>query len=192
MLDRELQYHMPFERLVKLGRSAGRKAFSSSWYSVWWLLGGYVVLFGLLSVFEDRLEQAVGIPAWVWMFLLVLGLIGGLFLLRRRGRAQAKERANYDGSVSLQQDTGGLRFATTDIEYYVKWAGISQIFLEHDGVVVSHGSMFFLVPDTAFSGEAERNAFIRDVYGRLSDIARERSEKFIRPVLDAVSTTTGT
>lgn len=182
---------MPFERLVKLGRSAGRKAFSSSWYSVWWLLGGYVVLFGLLSVFEDRLEQALGIPAWVWMFLLVLGLIGGLFLLRRRGRAQAKERANYDGSVSLQQDTGGLRFATTDIEYYVKWAGISQMFMEHDGVVISHGSMFFLVPNTAFSGEAERNAFIRDVYGRLSDSARERSERFIRPVLDAAPTTTG-
>jgi hypothetical protein len=57
--------------------------------------------------------------------------------------------------------------------------------MEHDGVAVSHGSLFFLIPDGAFADLQERNAFIRDVFGRLGAEARARSEAFVRPVLDA-------
>jgi hypothetical protein len=55
--------------------------------------------------------------------------------------------------------------------------------MERDGVVVSHGNLFFLVPDSAFVDTQERNGFVRDVFGRLGEEARSRSESSVRPVL---------
>jgi len=52
-----------------------------------------------------------------------------------------------------------------------------------DGVVVSHGALFFIVPDAAFAGAGDRLAFIREVYSRLSDNARSISEKHVRAAL---------
>ncbi|HRO50463.1 MAG TPA: hypothetical protein PLW75_10025 [Hyphomicrobium sp.] len=195
MLDRELRYQMPFERLAKLSRQASRKAFSTSWYAVWGLLGGYFALLGAMVLFADeigRLEREAGIPWWLWMVLLAAFLIGGLLLLKRHGQRQMKSRADFDSTVSLRQDQDGLRFATPQIEYYIKWGGISQMMTVHDGIVVSHGSLFFLVPDAAFADRGERDAFVRDIHGRLNEAARERSGAFIRPLLDAASSTTRT
>ncbi|AHB50087.1 hypothetical protein W911_07635 [Hyphomicrobium nitrativorans NL23] len=195
MLDRELRYQMPFERLAKLSRAASRKAFSSSWYLMWGLFAVYFSLLGGMLLFADtigRLQREAGIPRWSWMVVLGGILIGGLLLLRRHGQKQAKARADYDSTVTLRQEAEGLRFATPEIEYFIKWDGISQMMTMHDGVVVSHGSLFFLVPDTAFAGRGERDAFVRDVYGRLNEAAIERSEPFIRPLLDAASSTTRT
>lgn len=196
MLDRELRYRMPFERLAKLSREANRKAFSTSWYAVWALLGGYFLLLGLMLVFSGdiaRLERDAGIPWWFWMALLVVAALVGLLFLRRFGRRQMKARANFDSDVTLKQEPDGLRFGTSDIEYLIKWPGISQLMTVNDGVVVSHGSLFFLIPDTAFADRRERDAFVRHVYGRLSAAALERSEKFIGPLLDAAPpSTTGT
>lgn len=192
MLGRELRYQMPFERLQKLGRSASRKAFSTSWWLLWLLIALYFALLVALVVLDSggRLQQATGIAWWVWQSLLAAFLIGGFLLIRRHGQRLVKSRANYDSTVSLRQDADGLRFATPEIEYYVKWNGISQMLLLHDGVVISHGSLFFQVPDVAFADDGERNAFVRDVFGRLNDAARERSERLVRPVLDAASSTT--
>lgn len=195
MLDRELTYRMPYERLAKLSRSASRKAFSSSWWLTWLLLGSYFALLALIIVFGDvidRLEREVGIPWWFWFALLFAALIGGLILLRRRWRRLMKGRVDFDSTVSFRQDNGGVRFATPQIEYYIKWDGISQMLTEHDGVVVSHGSLFFMIPNDAFADDRERIAFVRDVFGRLNDAARERSEALVRPVLDAAASTTGT
>lgn len=192
MLDRELQYHMPFERLQKLSRTASRKAFSASWWRFWLLIALCFVLLAVLHVldYEGRLAQATGIPPWVWLSLLGAFLFGGLVWIRRHGKRQMKARVDFDSAVRLRQDHGGLRFATPEIEYYLKWGGIGQMMVEPDGVVVSHGSMFFLIPNSAFADKAERDAFVRDVYGRLNEAAVERSEKFIRPLLGAAPSTT--
>lgn len=188
MLDRELRYHMPFDRLAKLSRQASRKAFSTSWYAIWALLGAYFAMLGLMLVFADdigRLERDAGIPWWFWMVLLVAVALVGLLLLKRHGRSQMRGRANYDSEVTLRQEPDGLRFATPEIEYLLKWNGMSQMMTMPDGVVVSHGSLFFLIPNTAFADDGERLAFVRDVYGRLNPAAVERSETFMRPLLDA-------
>jgi hypothetical protein len=58
-----------------------------------------------------------------------------------------------------------------------------SIRLEHDGVVVSHRNLFFLVPDAAFASAEERLSFIRDVYDQLNASARAISEKHLRAVL---------
>lgn len=57
--------------------------------------------------------------------------------------------------------------------------------MERDGVAVSHGTLFFLIPDRAFGNVQERNAFIGQVFGRLGAEARGRSEKHMRPALSA-------
>lgn len=186
MLGRELTYRMPFERLAKLSRSAGRKAFAKSWYLYWAMLAGYLAGLALIIIFSDRLAR-LGPPWFVWLGLLVAIFIAALWGVRRVGRQQIRERADYDGIVQFREEAGGLRFETSQIAYSVKWNGISQLLLEPDGVVFSHGSLFFLVPDSAFADLKERNALIRDVFERLGPEARERSESFIRPVLDAAA-----
>ena len=187
-MDRELTYQMPFERLVKLSRSAGRKAFALSWAMCWLVVALYVVAIILLIVFDEavqRWQASVGLP-WFSAFLaIVAAYIAGFWALRRFGLRQMKARANYQSTVHFRQDGGGLRFATDEVEYYLKWPGISQMLMEHDGVAVSHGSLFFLIPDRAFADLQERNAFVRDVFGRLGAEARVRTETFVRPVLDA-------
>jgi hypothetical protein len=194
VLGRDLTYQMPFERLAKLSRSASRKAFATTWRSTWLLIGAYFGLLAVLVVFNDeinRLERDFGIPWWLWLVLLISAAFIGLFVVRRRWRGLLKKRVDFDSTVNLREEPDGLRFATPQIEYYVKWKGISQVLMEHDGVVISHGALFFMVPDEAFTGRPERDAFVRDIFSRLSDAARERSEKFVRSVIDAAPSTTG-
>jgi hypothetical protein len=186
----ELTYQMPYRRLAKLSRSARRKAFRTAWLLQWLLIA--VVFAAFLGLFQygdalyERMDKA-GIPyapvvAVVGIWLLFLA---GFILLRRFSVNQAKSRVDYDRTIRLTTDDGGVRIAGETIEYYLKWPGISQMLIEPDGVVVSHGSLFFLVPDSAFANAGERLAFIRDVYGHLGESARAISERFVRPVLDA-------
>ena len=114
----------------------------------------------------------------------LLFLVGCAWLLRRWQIGRVKSRVDFDQMVRMRQDDGGLRFATADVEHYVKWSGISQMLLERDGVVVSHGILFFLIPDKAFASATDRLAFIREVYGRLDEKARAMSERHLRSALN--------
>jgi len=189
-LQVELRYQVPVDRLVKLGRSAGRKAYRSVWVLFWVVLAAGSTMFFASVFYRDALDvwmEEAGFPlaariAIVWVPFAVF--LAGLILLRRLQRHQARSRLDFDLTTRLSKDEDGLRFATDGIEYYVKWRGISQMLMEHDGIVVSCGNLFFLVPDTAFPDAGARLAFIRDVYGHLTEKARSISEKYIRPVLN--------
>src|SRR5690242_7472944 len=136
-MDRELTYQMPFERLVKLSRSAGRKAYRISWVALWLIIALFVAALVLLLAFEEIVQQwqtSVGLP-WFSAFLaLFVVYVAALLTLRRFGLRQMKSRADYDSAVRMRKDDGGLRFATDQVEYYLKWQGISQMLMEHDGV----------------------------------------------------------
>ena len=187
-MDRELSYLMPFERLVKLSRSAGRKAYRTSWIGFWLIIGLFFAAIALLVVFDEPIQEwqaSVGLPWFSAFVTLVVAYVAAFWMLRRFGLRQMKSRANYDSTVRMRQDDGGLRFATDQVEYYLKWPGISQMLMEHDGVAVSHGSLFFLVPNDAFSSLQERDAFVRDVFGRLGAEGQARSESHMRSLLNA-------
>ena len=187
-MDRELTYQMPFERLVKLSRSAGRKAYRLSWAALWLVISLFVAAIVLLMVFDETIQRwqaSAGLPWYSAFLALVVFYVGALWTLRRFSLRQMKSRADYDSAVRMRKDDGGLRFVTDQVEYYLKWAGISQMLMEHDGVAVSHGSLFFLIPNEAFAALQERDIFVRDVFGRLGSEARERSEKHVRPILGA-------
>jgi hypothetical protein len=154
----------------------------------WLLLATFLAALVGLVVYGDwlreRLEMA-GVPAGAELLFLAVGLLFflGVWLLRRFRLGQLKGRANFNQSIRLAQDDGGLRFVTDEVEHYLKWRGIGQILVEHDGVVVSRGNLFFLVPDAAFASAEERLSFIRDVYDHLNASARAISEKHVRAVL---------
>lgn len=193
-MDRELSYQMPFERLTKLGRTMSRKAFSTSWYVLWALLAVYIAAIAALIVFDravTRWQASLGLPSYFAFVAIVVLFIAAVLALRRYGRQLMKSRANFDDTVRFRKDEGGLRFATSEIEYYIRWPGISQVLMDRDDVAVSHGGLFFLIPSSAFKDLAERDALIRDVFARLSDKARERSEKFVRPILVAATSRAG-
>ena len=190
MLQRELSYEIPFERLTRLSRSAGRKAYPAVWWTTWLLLAMYCA--AILAIFQyghhvSIALENIGFPygielLFVGAFVL---LVAGVLLLRRRQHSQVKQRANFGQTIRLSQDDGGVRFATPEIEHYLKWPGISQMLVERDGIVVSHGNLFFLVPDTAFATPAERLDFLRSVWDRLGEQARALSDKHVTPTLQA-------
>jgi hypothetical protein len=187
IMQRELSYQVPFKRLRKVGRLVCRKAFPTM-QLVWLLLALYFAGIIGLVIFDKTLDEwfaAIGVRyGGPLLFVgLVLLTVAGLWGLRRLQVRQVKARVDFDQVVRLTQDDNGLRFATEDTEYYFKWRGISQLLLVHDSVVVSHGALFFLVPDSAFAGADDRLAFIREVYSCLSDKARSISEKHVRAVL---------
>jgi hypothetical protein len=187
---RELTYRMPYRRLAKLGRSMGRKAYRGVWWARWLLIAFFLIAVVAMNAFDGPLVRwlaAAGISDGHGVLLVAtfLSVMAGLLVLRKFQRRQVRDRVDFDQSVRLVQDENGVRIATDDIEYVLKWRGISQFLIEHDGVVLSHGSLFWLVPDAAFSNPAERLGFIRDVYDRLSDKARVMSERHVGPLLEA-------
>ncbi len=185
-MQRELTYQMPFERLVRLSRSAGRKAYATSWFGFRAVIGLFCAALALILVYDEAVQdwqRSVRLPWFATFVIIVVVYFAALWALRRYALRQMKGRANYDSTVRMRQDEGGLRFATDAVEYYLKWQGISQMLMEKDGVAVSHGSLFFLVPNGAFTRLQERDAFVRDVFVRLSAEARARSEKHLGSVL---------
>lgn len=189
-MDRELTYRVPFERLRKLGRRSGRRAYPFLWIVRWALLAVFFAALGLLSFFDEavqRWQASVGLPPLTALLTLLIVYIGVIVVMRRIGVRETKLRADFQSDIRLRRDDGGIRIATDDIEYYLKWRGISQMFMERDGVVVSHGNLFFLVPDSAFKDLDERNAFVRDVFGRLGPEAQSRSEAGLGSVLGAAA-----
>jgi hypothetical protein len=190
MIRREFSYQVPLKRLTRLGRSAGRKAYRTVLLLTWLWLAIYLLAIILIAVYGDEFLPPVtirGFPAAVLLALVGAGAIFlfGLRLLRGLRIQQLKERADFDSIIHFTQEDGGLRIATPAIEYYLKWPGISQLLLEADGVAVSHGNLFWLVPASAFTSVEDKLAFIREVYGRLSEKAKAISEKHVRAALAA-------
>jgi hypothetical protein len=192
-MQRELTYHVPFERLVKLSRSAGRKVYPHIRWLVWVMIAIVIAVCAFLYAFGDEIRDVAeddGIPfatelAFIGVFVV---FIVGLRLLRRYQLRLMKDRFNFDQTVRLNQDDGGVRLSSDGVEYYLKWQGLTQMLLEPDGVVLSHGNLFFLVPNTAFASPEERLSFIREIYGHLSEKARAISEKHLQPALGPATT----
>jgi len=187
---RELSYQLPYQRLTRLSRSMNRKAFRNIWRGKWALYGTFLAIVLLLSVYGNELDfwlqdQGLAFGSGAILLVAFIVLAVGVFRLRRTQTRQLKARSNYDQLITLKKEDGGLRFATEEAEYYLKWPGITQMLVEPDGAVISHGSLFFLVPNAVFETDAERLGFIRDVYAQLKPEAKTLSKPHIEPVLAA-------
>ncbi len=184
VLDRDLTYHVAPERLSKLSTSMSRKAFEG----VRLTMPLWFAIFIIACLFVPLIEREFagsGWPSGAGFYVLAGIFLVGLAVIKFRGEAPVKPRADFDAEVTFRQDAGGLRIANKDIEYYLKWPGIAQILIEPDGLVVSHGHLLFLVPDTAFASVAERDALVREIFANLGQDAKDRSIAHVRPLLAA-------
>jgi hypothetical protein len=179
--------------LAKLSRSACRKAFPTIWLLQWLLFAGVFAMSLAFFQYSHALDlwmQSAGMPLVLRLALPWIpfaGFVAVFLMLRRLNVKQARSLMDFDLTIHLTKDDGGLRIATEGMEYYLKWRGISRMLMERDGVVVLCSNIAFLVPDAAFPDAGTRQAFITDVYGHLTEKARSLSEKYIRPVLDSGS-----
>src|SRR5262249_59843401 len=57
IMQRELSYQVPFERLSRLGRSAGRKAYATLWWSIWLFVALVLAALIGLVVYGDALVR---------------------------------------------------------------------------------------------------------------------------------------
>jgi hypothetical protein len=182
----ELSYRLPFARLAKLSRTASRKGYPLVWWLTWLWIGVFLAVMIAISLFADDIRDAfdpLDLGPYVLLVAVALAFMAGMFALRRLRIAKVQKRATFNETIKLTQDDGGLRFATEEVEHYLKWRGISQLLLEPDGVVVSHGNLFFLIPNQAFANTGGRVAFIRDVYDRLGERARSMSYRYVSSLL---------
>jgi hypothetical protein len=176
-----LSYRLPFARLAKLSRAASRKGYPLVWWLTWLWIGVFFAVMIAISVFADDIRDAF--DPFDLGPVVALAFLAGMFALRRLRIAEVQKRATFNETITLTQDEGGLRFATAEVEHYLKWRGISQLLLEPDGVVVSHSNLFFLIPNQAFPSSDDRVAFIRDVYDRLGERARSISRRYVSGLL---------
>jgi hypothetical protein len=133
-----------------------------------------------ISLFADDIRDAFDpFDLGPYVLLVAVALAGML----RSEDCELPRCETFNETIKLTQDDGGLRFATEEVEHYLKWRGISQLLLEPDGVVVSHGNLFFLIPNQAFANTGGRVAFIRDVYDRLGERARSMSYRYVSSLL---------
>lgn len=184
MLDRELTYHVPFERLMKLSRTMSRKAFGPVWLVTVFWIGAFILACIAAPFIEGQLDET-GWPDGAGFFVLIAVFLAGLIAIRAWGRRQSRSRADYDAEARFRQDADGLHIATHSIEYYLKWQGIAQMLIEPDGLVVSHGNLFFLVPNSAFASLGERDALAGEIFAKLGTDAKERSIAHLPPALVA-------
>jgi len=184
MLNRELTYHVPFERLRKLGRTMSRKAYGATWWMTWLWCAALIAACAAAPSVESRLE-GTGWPNGAGLVVLLVLFFAGLFAIRARALSQSKSRADYDAEARFRQEADGLRIGTESIEYYLKWPGVAQVLIEPDGLVVSHGNLFFFIPNSAFSSLAERDDLVRDIFANLGQDAKDRSVAGLRQTLVA-------
>jgi len=185
-MQRELSYRLPFARLAKLSRTASRKGYPLVWWLTWLWIGVFLAVMIAISLFADDIRDAfdpLDLGPYVLLVAVALAFLAGMFGLRRLRIAEVQKGATFNETIKLTQDEGGLRFATDEVEHYLKWRGISQLLLEPDGVVVSHGNLFFLIPNQAFASTDDRAAFIRDVYDHLGERARSISHRYVSSLL---------
>jgi hypothetical protein len=151
-----------------------RKAFGRVWWATWIWIGLFLLACFAAPFVEDQLD-ATDWPYGADALVLLALFLAGFLVIRSWGKRQFKSRADYDAEATFRQEADGLRIGTKSIEYYLKWAGIAQVLIEPDGLVVSHGNLFFFIPNSAFASLAERDMLAREIFDNLGQDAKDRS-----------------
>jgi hypothetical protein len=181
-----ITYAMPYRRLRRLSRTGGRRSYPRIWWFTWGWIGLFLAALLAIIVFQQDFDALIrGLAQSLgWTLdaaaLLIFGpflavFFAGLFLIRRRFHAELQARVDFDEPITLRPVEGGLQIVGPHIEYVLKWPGIRELLREPDGIVLVHGSLFFLVPDQAFATVGDRRAFLDHVAAHLTAEARARS-----------------
>ncbi len=189
----KLTYELPYARMRKLGRKANRKIFGDIQiiFLAWTLV--FVLLFLSMEFWPtyaykalSAITESLGLPPesstlliYIILFLYLLGFALLIWATRRR----VQKHVDFHDSVTLTTQDSGVCIETSSIAHLLKWKGIDEIFIEPDGPVLRSGVFFFLIPNKAFAGDAQRSAFLSNVLRHIGPDARERSERNLANVL---------
>jgi hypothetical protein len=180
-------YQFPIKARLALSLRLRAKAFPEVVWAACLVVVTAMVSGFFTELHADELARMAGFPGRTEVPLLVLLLFvaAGVLAVRALNARRIFERVDAGEAIRFSMDEGGLRFATDSLDSYVKWKGIAQLLPDREGWAISHGGTFFLVPAGAFADAADQRAFAREVYRRLGEEARARSEKYVRAALEA-------
>lgn len=182
-------YVVSQQRLRRVVRPGLRKTLGRIWWSYWAWLALFCAFLLTVAVTPEvlyrplipvaqalRISLGVAINAVVWGAIAIF--VVGLLLLSRIARHDMQARLEAAREIHLKPVDGGLRLSTAMIDYIVKWPGIYEVQRARDGIVLVHGgTLFFFIPDEAFTSPANRVAFLDYLERGLTPEALTRSAK---------------
>ena len=189
-MKHELTYKLPYEQSVKLCRTGRRKLFKTTRFI---FRGSVVIIVAMVVVLAlygrvlNKWMSDIGIPygaSDMMPFAILLVVAINFLYIKKITTNQAKKRVDFDQNIKLTFEDEGLRIVGSEIEFFLKWQGIHQLFVVRDGIVILAGNLLFVVPNVAFPTLEEKRTFLQDVYSCLSEKARSLSEKDVRAVLN--------
>lgn len=114
--------------------------------------------------FYERVARSFGLSCETVSFVVHLLLMAiftlGLGAIVHQMRAAQSRRVGHTVNWKISADSDGLLYASRNLDYILRWAGIYQVLAEPEGIVIVHGNSYFFVPNEAFDSAAERQAFI--------------------------------
>jgi hypothetical protein len=171
MTHRVLKYRLSRQRLQQLLRSVYRDTLRK------FLLAGlgiaaFVGTLIAAGLYSEELEAySPEMTKFLYAFVL-LSFIFVLGVLFKPSETPASARCPNEENVRLTPEDGGLRFETDGAEYFLKWRGVTGLWLEPDGFVVAHYQAFFFIPDNAFTSREEKLSLVQVIYDNISEKAR--------------------
>lgn len=127
----------------------------------------------------ERLARTFGVScdsvAAAVALLILVAFVAVLLAIVRRMRTSQSLRVGDKVDWTMSAEENGLRYASRNLEYLLRWPGFHQVFAEREGLILVHGNSYFFVPGEAFQNMQEREAFVRMLASRVPVEARVRS-----------------
>jgi hypothetical protein len=170
MTSRVFKYRLSQQRLHQLIWSAGKGARRRLYLIV---LGVVAFVFALVltSFYSQQLDAySTEIVKFLYAFLLLtfMFIFGVLFHTPTDRSIQHPAEVN----VRLSPEDGGLRFETDDAEHFIRWRGVTKLWVEPDGIVLANYQFFYFIPDVAFDSREEKIALMQVIYDNIGENAR--------------------
>lgn len=127
----------------------------------------------------ERLARKFGVScdtvaAAISLSILAVFLAVLLAIVRQMRNAQSR-RVGEKVDWTITAEEGGLRYASRNLDYVLRWPGFHQVFAEREGFILVHGNSYFFVPHEAFPTPEDRRVFFRLLAASLPAEALARS-----------------
>lgn len=181
-----LSFSLPHSLQQRMRLRGTRKSHASIFWGLWAIPAIFLAVMFIPTFYPEpvialyeRIASTLGVSCDTVssiVSLLILAIYGmAMFTWVRAVHASQSRRTEEDSdwTVSLTED--GLRYASQNLEYLLRWPGFHQVFAEREGLILVHGNSYFFVPNEAFENAQDLQAFVRLLAARVPPEARARS-----------------
>ena len=132
----------------------------------------------LVAVYE-HLARSFGVTcdtvSGVVSLSIMVTFMFGLFAIVHQMRASQSRRVGHAVNWTVTAEDDGLRYASRNLDYVLRWPGFHQVFAEREGYILVHGNSYFFVPNEAFPTLEDRRVFVRLLAASMPNDALSRS-----------------